>query len=93
MKKVTADHCAIQTDQDYSLEKFNIVWSTAEKKQLIFSGVLTVLGEGEVYIFHAPQSLKVSIQDIMMYGQNVCDVLWILWQSPHQIGNFIDRVF
>ena len=72
VKKVIADHCTAQSDLDYSLEKFSILWSHADKQGLTFSGVLTVLGEGEVYIFHSPQSLKVTIQDIVMYGQNVC---------------------
>ena len=82
VKKVIADHCSTQADQDYPLEKFSIVWSNVVKEGVTFSGVLTVLGEGEVYIFHAPQSLKVSIQDIVLYGQDVCSFHRLLWQLP-----------
>lgn len=71
VKHVVAEHSHIQPEKTFPLEHFSITWKEAEKKGSTFVGILSVVGEGEVYIFHASQTAKVTLQDVISYGQNV----------------------
>ena len=48
-----------------------LMWESYEVKNGAFKGVLSVIGDGEVYVFSTKPDRRVTIRDVVSFGQNV----------------------
>ena len=48
-----------------------LTWESYEVKNGAFKGVLSVVGDGDVYVFSTKPDQRVTIRDVVSFGQNV----------------------
>ena len=72
LKEVREAASADQRDQENDLIQSGLLtWESYEVKNGAFKGVLSVIGDGDVFIFATMPDQRVTIRDIVSFGQKV----------------------
>lgn len=53
------------------LVSYSLEWISLEVNQNQLRGIISVLGEGDLYIFYTNKQVPVSSRDVVVLGQNV----------------------
>lgn len=71
VKRILATKSQQEEVQGESLVSYSIEWISLDVNQKQMKGILSVLGEGDLYIFYTNNRVPVSSRDVVVLGQNV----------------------
>ena len=63
----------IRNQENDQIKSGLLVWESREVKNGAFKGVLSVIGDGEVFVFSTKPDQRVTSRDVISFGQSVVE--------------------